>query len=54
VVNGNDPTRYADVGISKDKEHMEQFYRRFYGENAVRTLEYPIRRIGASSVQDGF
>ena len=41
VVNGNDPTRYADVGISKDKEHMEQFYSRFYGENAVRTLEYP-------------
>ncbi|AJC74657.1 hypothetical protein AJ81_02525 [Pseudothermotoga hypogea DSM 11164 = NBRC 106472] len=41
VVNGNDPTRYPDVGISKDKEHMEQFYRRFYGENAVRTLDYP-------------
>lgn len=41
IVNGNDPTRYPDVGISTDKEHMEQFYRKFYGEDAVRALEYP-------------
>ncbi|MFN4189888.1 MAG: C13 family peptidase [Pseudothermotoga sp.] len=41
IVNGNNPERYPDVGISKDKEHMEQFYKSLYGENAVRALEYP-------------
>ncbi len=41
IVNGNDPERYPDVGISKDKEHMEQFYKSFYGENSLRALEYP-------------
>lgn len=41
VVNGNNPERYPDVGISTDKEHMELFYKRFYGEQAVRALEYP-------------
>ncbi|MGJ8454050.1 C13 family peptidase [Pseudothermotoga sp. U03pept] len=41
VVNGNNPERYIDAGISKDKEHMEQFFKQFYGEVAVRALEYP-------------
>lgn len=47
VVNGNNPYLYSDAGISKDKEHMERFYKQFYGENAVRALEYP-----NNSVQD--
>jgi len=41
VVNGNNPERYIDAGISKDKKHMEQFFKQFYGQVAVRALEYP-------------
>jgi len=40
VVNGNNP-RHPDAGISEDASNMDEFYRRFLGDDWVEKLEYP-------------
>lgn len=41
VVNGNDPTRLPDSGMSIDFTNVGQFFRSFYDDFRVRRLEYP-------------